>query len=161
MSDTNVISKDKFVSLTYTITDTSGETLERIDLPIQYIHGRDSQVIENIEKELEGKQQGDVVSVSLSPEEGFGEHQDELTFTDDLDNVPAQFHQIGAEVEFQNDQGEVKIFRVVEITDGKLTVDGNHPFAGKTITYNITVKEVRDATPEELSNGVSNAPQLH
>lgn len=161
MSDSNVISKDKFVSLTYTITDTAGEILERIDLPIQYIHGRDSQVIESIEKELEGKQPGDIVNVSLSPEEGFGEHQEELTFTDDVDNVPAQFHQIGAEVEFQNDQGEVKIFRVVKIADGKLTVDGNHPFAGKTITYNITVKEVRDASPEELSNGVANMPQLH
>ena len=161
MSDNSTISKDKYVSLVYTITDNSGETLERIDLPINYIHGRDSQVIETIEKALEGKQQGDEVSVSLGPDEGFGEHQEELTFTDDVENVPPQFHQLGAEVEFQNDHGEVKIFRVVKIEDGKLTVDGNHPFAGKTITYNITVKEVRDATPEELSNGASNAPRLH
>ena len=160
MSD-STITKDKYVSLTYNITDTSGEVLERIDLPIQYIHGRDSQVIETIEKALDGKKQGDEVSVSLGPEEAFGEHQEELTFTDDVDNVPVQFQQIGAEVEFQNDQGEVKIFRVVKIEDGKLTVDGNHPFAGKTITYNITVNEVRDATPEELANGVANMPQLH
>ena len=160
MSNTT-IKKDKFVSLTYTITDTSGEVLERIDLPIQYLHGRDSQVIEKIENALDGKQQGDELSVSLSAEEGFGEHQEELTFTDDVENVPAQFHQIGAEVEFQNDQGETKIFRVIKIENGKLTVDGNHPFAGKTITYNITVNEVRDATPEELSNGVTNSPQLH
>lgn len=161
MSDNSTISKDKFVSLTYTITDTSGDILERIDLPINYIHGRDSQVIETIEKNLEGKQQGDELSVSLDPEEGFGEYQEELTFTDDVENVPPQFHQLGAEVEFQNDHGEIKIFRVVKIEDGKLTVDGNHPFAGKTITYNITVKEVRDATPEELSNGVTNSPRLH
>ena len=160
MSNT-IISKDKFVSLVYTITDNTGETLERIDLPIQYIHGRDSQVIEKVEAALEGKKQGEEVKVSLSAAEGFGEHQEELTFTDDVDNVPAQFHQIGAEVEFQNDHGETKIFRVVKIEEGKLTVDGNHPFAGKTITYNIKVNEVRDATPEELSNGVTNAPQLH
>jgi FKBP-type peptidyl-prolyl cis-trans isomerase SlyD len=160
MSD-SIIKKDKYVSLTYTITDTSGEVLERIDLPVQYIHGRDSQVIEKIENALEGKQQGDEVNVSLDAEEGFGEHQEELTFTDDIENVPAQFHQIGAEVEFQNDNGETKIFRVVKIEDGKLTVDGNHPFAGKTITYNITVNEVRDATPEEIANGVTNSPQLH
>jgi FKBP-type peptidyl-prolyl cis-trans isomerase SlyD len=155
------ITKNKFVSLTYTITDATGEVLERIDLPINYLHGRESQVIEKIEKALEGKQQGDELSVSLSVEEGFGEHQEELTFTDDLENVPAQFHQIGAEVEFQNDQGETKIFRVVKIEDGKLTVDGNHPFAGKAITYNIKVNEVRDATPEELANGASNSPRLH
>lgn len=160
MSDTT-IQKDKFVSLTYTITDDSGEVLERIDLPIHYLHGRESQVIEKIEKALDGRQQGDELSVSLTTEEGFGEHQEELTFTDDVDNVPAQFHQIGAEVEFQNDQGETKIFRVIKIENGKLTVDGNHPFAGKVITYNIKVNEVRDATPEELANGVSNSPQLH
>lgn len=155
------ISKDKYVSLIYTITDESDEILERIDLPIRYIHGRDSQLIEKIENALEGCAQGDEISVTLSPAEGFGEHQDELTFTDDVDNVPQQFQQIGAEVEFQNDHGEVKIFRVINIENGKLTVDGNHPFAGKSITYNITVKEVRDATPEELAKGVVNAPQLH
>lgn len=161
MSDTPTIKKNKFVSLTYTITDISGEILECIDLPIQYIHGRDSQVIENIEKALEGKKQGDQVHVSLSTEEGFGEHQEELTFTDDVENVPAQFHHVGAEVEFQNDRGEAKIFRVVKIENGNLTVDGNHPFAGRTIIYNITVNEVRDATPEELANGISNISPLH
>ncbi len=155
------IEKDKFVSLTYTITDVSGEVLERIDLPIEYVHGRDRQVIEKIENALLGKQQGDQLSVSLSTEEGFGEYQQELTFTDEIDNVPAQFHQIGAEIEFQNDQGETKIFRVAKIEDGKLTVDGNHPFAGKAITYNIKVIEVRDATAEELASGIRNSPRLH
>ncbi len=155
------IEKDKFVSLTYTITDVSGEVLERIDLPIEYVHGRDRQVIEKIENALLGKQQGDELSVSLSTEEGFGEYQQELTFTDEIDNVPAQFHQIGAEIEFQNDQGETKIFRVAKIEDGKLTVDGNHPFAGKAITYNIKVIEVRDATAEELASGIRNSPRLH
>jgi len=155
------IEKDKFVSLTYTITDASGEVLEYIDLPIQYVHGRDRQVVEKIENALLGKQQGDELSVSLSTEEGFGEYQEELTFTDEIDNVPAQFHQIGAEIEFQNDQGETKIFRVAKIEDGKLTVDGNHPFAGKAITYNIKVVEVRDATAEELASGITNPPQLH
>jgi FKBP-type peptidyl-prolyl cis-trans isomerase SlyD len=92
---------------------------------------------------------------------GFGPYQPELTFTDDINNVPPEFHSIGAEVEFKNDHGESKIFRVSEIKDGKLTVDGNHPFAGKSITYNITVKEVRDATASELANGVENGDVLH
>lgn len=155
------ISNNKFVSLTYTITDENDNILERIDMPIQYIHGVKSQVIEKIEKALEGQQTGDLVHVSLSPEEGFGEHQPELTFSDDIDNVPPQFHSIGAEVEFQNDHGESKIFRVTKIEDGKLTVDGNHPFAGKTITYNVTVVDVRDATTDELKNGVENMNALH
>jgi len=155
------ISQNKLVSLVYTITDDSDEVLERNDIPIQYIQGVNSQVIEKIEQALEGCQTGDLVQVSLTPEEGFGPYQPELTFTDDIDNIPPEFHSIGAEVEFQNDHGESKIFRVSKIKDGKLTVDGNHPFAGKSITYNITVKEVRDATDSELANGADNMKVLH
>ena len=155
------ITKNKFVSLVYTITDGVDNILERIDMPIQYIQGAKSQVIEQIEVALDGHMVGDLVHVTLSPEEGFGAHQPELTFSDDINNVPPQFHSIGAEVEFKNDSGESKIFRVTNIEDGKLTVDGNHPFAGKTITYNITVKEVRDATADELKHGVENMNALH
>lgn len=157
----DAITKNKFVSLTYTITDEDEQILESNDIPIQYIQGVQSQVIKKIELALEGKMTGDTVQVVLSPEEGFGPHQPELTFTDDIENVPLQFHSIGAEVEFQNDHGESKIFRVTEISNGKLTVDGNHPFAGKTITYNISVKEVRDATTDELANSTEKAKTLH
>ena len=155
------ITNNKFVSLVYTITDDDDNILERIDMPIQYIQGVKSQVIEKIEIALDGHKVGDLVHVTLSPEEGFGPHQPELTFSDDINNVPPQFHSIGAEVEFQNDKGESKVFRVTAIEDGKLTVDGNHPFAGKSITYNITVKEVRDATADELKHGVENMNALH
>ena len=53
------------------------------------------------------------------------------------------------------------MFRVSRIEDGKLTVDGNHPFAGKVITYNIKVNTVRDATPDEITNGAQQMPSLH
>mgnify|MGYP001827063921 FL=1 len=158
---TDTIKRDKFVSLTYTISDEYEEILERIDMPVNYVHGRDSQVIEKVEKALEGCAQGDEISVELSPDEGFGEHQAELTFIDQIDNVPPEFRQIGAEVEFQNDKGESRMFRVTNIEDGKLTVDGNHPFAGKVITYHIKVAAVRDATPDEIANGAMQTPSLH
>ena len=155
------IKHSKYVALTYTITDDTNEVLERIDVPITYIQGMHSDVIEKIEIALEGHQVGDEVSVDISPEEGFGPHQSELTFTDDLENVPPEFHKIGAEVEFQNNQNEIKKFTVTKIEDSKLTVDGNHPFAGKNIKYNIKVREVRDATADELTNGVQQMPSLH
>lgn len=157
----NSIQKSKFVSLTYTITDETDEVLERIDVPISYIQGSNSDVIEKIETALEGHHEGDDITVDISPEEGFGPHQSELTFTDDLENVPPEFQKIGAEVEFQNNQNEVKKFRVTKIENGKLTVDGNHPFAGKAIKYNIKVREVRDATADELANGVEQMNRLH
>lgn len=159
MADT--IKRDKYVSLTYTITDENNDLLERNDVPISYVHGRDNQVIEKVEAALEGHEAGDEISVELSPEEGFGEHQSELTFTDDIENVPHEFRHVGAEVEFQNDKGESRMFRVSRIEDGKLTVDGNHPFAGKIITYNIKVADVRNATPDEIANCPMSMPPLH
>jgi len=155
------IVKNKFVSLSYTITDDEDNILEYIDTPIQYIHGIKSQVIEKIATALEGHMVGDLVHVPLTPEEGFGTYQPELTFSDDLNNVPSEFHTIGAEVEFKNDQDESKIFRVIEVTETKLTVDGNHPFAGKNIIYNITIQTVRDATKNELKYGTNGMKTLH
>lgn len=151
----------KFVAITYSITDESDEELERIELPVNFIYGRDNNVIPKIKHELEGHQAGDEIAVFISPEDGFGPHQDELTFTDDIDNVPPEFQKIGAEVEFQNNQSEVKKFTVTKIENGKLTVDGNHPYAGKNITYNIKIREVRDATADELSENIDQNTTLH
>ena len=159
MSD--IIQKDKFVSLTYIITDSSGDVLESTGMPIDFIYGRDSQIIEKISQALAGRRQGEHIQVTLAPEEGFGDYLHELTFVDDIDNVPQEFRHIGAEVEFQNDHGESRIFRVTRIADGKLTVDGNHPFAGRLVIYNIRIQQVRDATDEEIANGVTSLSALH
>ena len=157
------ISAYKVVSFTYSIVDDSGETLEQSDLPISYVHGGKHDLFEKIEQELEGAVVGDTVHVSLTPEEGFGLHDPDLTYTDDIENVPPEFHRIGAEVEMMNDQGDTKKFTVTRIENGKLTVDGNHPMAGKVITFNIRVATVRDASPEEVENGVEAMamPVLH
>jgi len=104
---------------------------------------------------------GDIVEVTLTPEEGFGEPQPELLCVENIDSVPEEFRYIGALAEFENNLGEIKKFRVTKIADGKLTLDGNHPLAGQTITYIITVVLVRDARPEELGNEVSSGPMLH
>ena len=130
-----IVAKNKAVFFTYSITDETGEIVEQSDLPIGYVHGI-----------------------------GFGETDPLLTFTDDLENVPPQFQQVGAEVEMQNDNGEVKKFVVSKIEDGKLTVDGNHPLAGKNITFNITITDIRDAEPEEIQAGRpqdNTPPMLH
>lgn len=157
------VGPDKVVSFTYSIVDESGSIIEQSDLPISYVHGGPHDLFEKVEQELEGSVVGDTVEVELTPEEGFGEHDPNLTYTDDLDNVPPEFRHVGAEVEMMNDQGDTRTFTVINIENGRLTVDGNHPMAGKTITFRIRVTEIRDATPEELENGVEPmlTPVLH
>lgn len=153
------IAPHKHVTLTYRIVDPDGLVLEQNDIPVSYIHGGYSDLFEKVERALEGKAAGDNVSVTLAPDEGFGEHDPNLTFTDDLENVPHEFRYLGAQVEMQNETGEARTFIVTRIEDGQLTVDCNHPFAGKTVRFEVQIQSVRDATPEELRE--AGAPPLH
>jgi FKBP-type peptidyl-prolyl cis-trans isomerase SlyD len=152
------IGSGKVVSFTYSIADESGEVVEQSDLPISYAHGGKHDLFEKVEQALEGSVIGDTVEVELTPEESFGPSDPNLTYIDDLDNVPSEFRHVGAEVEMVNDQGDSKTFVVTHIEDGKLTVDGNHPMAGKVITFHIKVTTIRDATDDEMANGVEAMP---
>ncbi len=153
MSD-QIVADNKVVSFTYKILNEDGEVIEQSDLPFSYVHGGKHEMFDKVVQELEGCIIGQDVLVPLSPAEGFGEHDPSLTYTDDIGNVPPEFHHIGAEVEMVNDEGEARKFIVSAIENGKLTVDGNPPLAGKHITFNIKVVDIRDATPDEIANGV-------
>src|ERR1051326_9083373 len=96
------IKRGSLVVFTYQITDPHGEVLERIGMPVSYVHGFGQGLLDKVERSLEGHTAGDVVQVELTPDEGFGPHDPALTFTDDIANVPEQFHHVGAEVEMQN-----------------------------------------------------------
>ena len=151
------ISRNKAVQFTYTITDDQGNVVEQVDLPVNYVHGAGTMgLIEQVERAMEGLTEGESVSVEIPPADGFGEYDPELTFTDDLENVPPQFRKVGAQVEMANSEGESKTFVVSKIEDDKLTVDGNHPLAGKVATFKVKVIEVRDASPDEIRNGIAN-----
>lgn len=154
------VSRDKVVAITYSIIDDSGVILEQSDIPLYYVHGGPNDMFAEVEARLEGCSLGESVEVVLPPEKAFGFHDPNLTFTDEIDNVPPEFRRVGAEVEMQNERGETRSFFVSRIEDGKLTVDGNHPFAGKTLTFAVTVADIRDATEEEKRKGMSK-PMLH
>lgn len=155
-----IVSKEKVVAITYSIIDETGVILEQSDIPVYYVHGGPNDMFKEVEAGLEGCSLGDSIEVVLLPEKAFGPHDPNLTFTDDIDNVPPEFRRVGAEVQMQNDRGETRSFFVSKIDEGRLTVDGNHPFAGKTLTYALTVADIRDATEDEKRNGISK-PILH
>ena len=146
-----VIQAGKFVSLTYTISDSDGNLLEQNDLPVNYVHGGETELIGGMDKAVAGKGVGDEVKVTVPPEEGFGSHDPGLTFTDKIENVPPRFRQVGAEVQMRNESGDVKNFYVTRVEEGELTVDGNHPLAGKTLVVTVKILEVRDATMDDVS----------
>ena len=160
------VARNTVVYLTYTIWDEAGTLFEQHDLPVAYVHGANGPLFEKIEEALQGKAVGDKVEVTLTPEQGFGPHRPELTFTDDIENVPPEHRRLGSEVTFENERGEQMEFRVTRIADGKLTVDANHPLAGQTAKFVVTIVALRPATLDEIANGIpaetgSDSPRLH
>jgi len=134
MSDKITI--NKFVELTYKIIDQSNdEIIEQVEDPLGYVQGDNSLLFNQVTKELEGKSIGDQVEILLKSTDAFGPKLDELIFTDDIENVPIEYRAIGANVTMQNDKGGTKDFVVSKIENGKLTIDGNHPLAGKDIIF--------------------------
>ena len=158
-----IVGPDKVVYLTYEIRGTHDDVLERTDIPVGYVHGGRSALFEKIERNLEGCGVGDTVRVTLTPEEGFGESDPALTFTDDIRNVPEEYRHLGAEALFENKRGEQVTMVVNRIENGRLTLDGNHPFAGKTVIFHVTISSIRDAEKDEIERGVPNehADVLH
>lgn len=149
----DIIGKNKVVTFTYVILDTTGQVLEQSDLPMTYIHGVDGKMFPKIEARMTGATIGAEVEVPLAANEAFGLSDPELTFTDAIDNVPPDFRRIGAEAMFQNEAGETKTMIVTRIENGEITLDGNHPFAGKDLLFRVTVVGVRDATSQEKQTG--------
>jgi FKBP-type peptidyl-prolyl cis-trans isomerase SlyD len=149
------VAAGKVVSITYVMRNARDDILEARDLPVSYLHGGEGELFPQIEQALEGCRVGERVAVTLTPEESFGAHDPTLTFTDDLANVPEGIRYVGAEFEMENAQGESRAFVVTRIEDGSVTVDCNHPLAGQTLRFAVTVAAIRDATPEEMRMGIA------
>lgn len=162
MSSDAVVAKDKHVQFTYQITDDTGEVVERIDLPMNCIFGRHNRLYDTVEAAMLGASAGEEISTELKPTEGvWGQPDPTLIFTDSIHNVPAEYRRVGAEVQFQNDKGEVKSFTVAKIDPQTktITIDGNHPFAGKLMTFHVKILAIRDATGQELVEGIASGAE--
>jgi len=155
-----VIIPGKYVGLTYSILDDNGNVVEQHDLPVGFVFGGATELVGGMDKVVGGKSVGDEVKVTIPPEEGYGLRDESLTFTDDINNVPPEFRRLGAEVQMANEAGEAKAFVVSEIKDGQLTVDGNHPLAGKELTVVVRIIEVRDSQPGEDETSGINSVQM-
>jgi FKBP-type peptidyl-prolyl cis-trans isomerase SlyD len=148
------VGRNQVIYITYRILDADGVLHEQVDVPVGYVHGGRSPLFPQIERALEGLGVGDTATVTLGPEEAFGPHRPELTFTDALENVPPEYRRLGAEATFQSDRGETLTMVVTRIADGQVTLDGNHPLAGRTVTFHVTVAEIRPATAAEIARGL-------
>lgn len=144
----------KVVSLDYTLT-VDGEEIARTEPgdPMEYLHGV-GEILPGLEEALAGKTVGDSFTITLAPEDAYGDYDDEDIEEVDLNDVPnAEELEIGMVVEVEDEDGYSYTAQVAEITDGTVILDFNPPLAGKTLTYAVKVLEIRDATAEELEHG--------
>ena len=150
-----MIAKNKVVSLNYCLKDTQGEELERADAdkPMKYIHGGGT-IVSGLENALDGLKVGDKKEVTVKPEEGYGEIVSELRMKVERNKLPAgQEITVGMELTGEHGDGKKYAFHIVEIKGDDIYMDGNHPWAGKTVHFSVEVMEIRDATTEELKHG--------
>ena len=137
------ISDNKLVSMTYAIYE-GEDLLENVDTPVSFIYGKETNLLPIVEEALQGKEKNSEVSIEVSSELGFGKIDEGLIFQDSLENVPKEYRKIGMQIDFANDKGVKRKFRVTKMDDKNITFDGNHLFAGKELLYKIKIIDVAD-----------------
>ncbi len=152
MSDT--VQDGKFVEVTYKVTDkNSGHELTSVEFPLGYIHGQNEILSPFVHEQLQGKAAGDVVDVQIDGNQIYGPRDESLVFTDHINNVPKEYHEIGTAILMENENGQSRSFLVTRIDDDTLTVDGNNPLCGREVVFSLEVLSVREATTEEIQAG--------
>ena len=152
MSET--IRDGKFVELTYKVTDgKTGHVLTRVEFPLGYVHGHNEILAPSVHAQLEGRSAGDVIEVPIDGSQIFGPRDESLVFSDDIENVPEEYRQVGTSILMENDRGQTRSFLVTHLDDEKLTVDGNNPLSGRQVVFVLEILAVRDATDEEARLG--------
>ena len=155
------VAKNTVLTLRYTVRDSDGELIDDGKEPLVYLHGGYDGIFPKIEESLQGKNVGDTLRLKLQPEEAFGEYDEELVFIEDISLFPENI-EVGMAFERVGEDGEDDIlYRITDIAEGKVVVDGNHPLAGVALVFDVTVAEVRPASAEEISHGHVHGPGGH
>jgi FKBP-type peptidyl-prolyl cis-trans isomerase SlyD len=151
------------VSLSYKLTNSEGEELDRADKdqPFSYLHGA-GQIVPGLEKALNGLATGAKKQVTVSPAEGYGEVDPRLRTLAKKSQFPPDANlQVGMRFAAEVAQGQQVVFTVVDIKGDQIALDGNHPLAGEILNFDVEVVGVRDATDEEKSHGHAHGPDGH
>jgi FKBP-type peptidyl-prolyl cis-trans isomerase SlyD len=116
---------------------------------LAYLHGGYGQMLEALEKALEGKGPGESILVQLEPDQAFGEYDAQLVRVE-----PQERYGEGVAVGMQVEEGDT-VYTVTDVAGGSVVLDGNHPFAGMALRFSVVILTVRAAREEEIQRGVS------
>lgn len=149
------IEKNSVVLFSYRLSEKEGAPLEEASdsAPMAYLHGHGN-IIPALEKELEGLNSGDSKSITLTPEQAYGARKENWTQKVPIKHLASKHKRLlpGTLVKLNTEKGTVDA-AVIKAGKFMVELDLNHPFAGKTLTFDITINEIRDATNEEIAHG--------
>jgi FKBP-type peptidyl-prolyl cis-trans isomerase SlyD len=147
------IAMNTVVSITNELRDSDGNVLEASADPVSYLHGGYDGIFPRVEEELHGKKVGESVDLGLEPADAFGDYDEELVQIEPLSAFPEGKVEVGMQFEGEDPTGDVVLYTVTDVADGKVVVDGNHPWAGEKVSFKCTVTGIRPATKEEINHG--------
>ncbi len=157
------VGKDKVVLMHYTLKNDAGDVIDSSDGgdPLPFLQGHGN-IIPGLESALEGSKVGDKLDVSIKPEKAYGERM-----KDAIQEIPKSALKgidevkVGMQLQSQDQDGNAFLVTVTKIEDDKITVDANHPLAGQTLHFSVSIESVRKAEAEELSHGHVHADGHH
>ncbi|RPJ06057.1 MAG: peptidylprolyl isomerase [Spirochaetaceae bacterium] len=148
------ITKDTIVTINYTLKDEKGSVLDTSEKkePLQYLHGY-GKMIPGVEKGLEGRKPGDAFDIKVTAEDGYGKYDERLmtSVKKDLIQTDAELA-VGMALQAESPEG-VHLLYITKIDGDMVSLDGNHPLAGMDLFFNLSVLDVREASPEEKDHG--------
>lgn len=157
------IEKGNVVGIDYSLHLGDGQVVDRSEPgePLTYLHG-EGQIVPGLENALEGMAVGDQKKVVVAPGDGYGDHDPRGVQEVPRGAFPPDFDpQVGMELTAEGPNGEPVPFAIREVHPDKVTIDLNHPLAGKTLHFDVTVREVRAATDEEKEHGHAHGAHGH
>ena len=150
------ITEQCVVALTWTLKDTLGEVLDVLDEPVEFLVGGDD-LLPRIEEALQGHAPGAKLDLHLEPEEAFGDFNEQLLFLEPRGLFPAGIEE-GMTLEgnalpagTNPDAPRNALYTVTEIYPEHIVLDGNHPLAGMALRLKLKVRDVREATADEVA----------
>ncbi|MGB0466671.1 MAG: FKBP-type peptidyl-prolyl cis-trans isomerase [Pontibacterium sp.] len=149
------ITQDAVALFHYALVDRKNKVLDgsRGGAPLPYLHGHQN-IVPGLEKAMEGREAGDKFKITLMPSEAYGERDEELVHVIDRVSFEGMGElKVGMHCQTEDEEGNPQLVTVLEFNDEEVAVDGNHPFAGKALTFDVEVMDVRPATEDELALG--------
>ena len=149
------VESGKVVTMHYTLKNDTGEVVDSSEgkEPLPFLQGHGN-IIPGLETALEGSMVGDKLDVTVEPEEAYG-----LRIQDAIQEIPSSALkgvdnvEVGMQLQSQDEQGNPFVVVVTKIEEETITVDANHPLAGETLHFSVSIESIRDAQEEELSHG--------